>query len=76
VGISTEEIARNKWILDTTQLLTKIASKLEEHRFFEHLVSHMNKFILEGVIKHFNEGKQVQFYIPPSLQKDWLSKVK
>ena len=76
VGITSEDIPRNEWILHTTKLLTKVVGKLEEHIFFEKLISHMNKFILEGVIRHFNEGKQVQFYIPPSLQKDWLAKNK
>ena len=27
--------------------------------------------MLQGIIHHYNDGKQVHFFIDPSLQKNW-----
>ena len=71
IGVSVEETSRHEWMLHTTQFITKEVTKLEDIKFFQRLAKHLNTFILQGVIHHFNDGKQVHFFIPPSLQKEW-----
>ena len=58
-------------MLGITKFIVGKLSGLEEHKFVQKISSYFNKKLLEGIIHHFNGGKNVQFFIPPSLQKDW-----
>jgi hypothetical protein len=58
-----------------TKALMKHLTHFENHSVvFQFLARHFTLAILNGILKHFNQGKQIQFYIPPSLQKEWLNK--
>ncbi|MCC5944515.1 MAG: DUF2236 domain-containing protein [Bernardetiaceae bacterium] len=37
------------------------------------LAKAFNTKLLEGMINYFNHDKQINFYIPPSLQEDWFA---
>lgn len=39
--------------------------------FFRKLSKEVSIKMLEGLLHHFNERKQIHFYIPPSLKGDW-----
>ncbi|WP_425390715.1 oxygenase MpaB family protein [Ekhidna sp.] len=71
VGIENKEDKKERILLAVTRFITGKLSHLEEHQFVRKLSSHFNKKLLNGIIHHFNDGKQVQFFIPPSLQADW-----
>jgi hypothetical protein len=42
--------------------------------FMKKLIEHMNLFLLQSMLTHFNENKKVRFYIPPNLREDWKLK--
>lgn len=71
VGVQINANKRNEWLLSLTRHLSDDVAHLEGHALLNRVIRHINGYILRGVISHFNEGKRVQFYIPPSLRKDW-----
>lgn len=71
IGVPKRESLKDKLILSLTKFIIGKLSKLEENKFVQKVSSNFNKRLLEGIIHYFNGGKGVQFYIPPSLQKDW-----
>lgn len=71
IGISNREDLRDKLALELAKFFIGKFSHLEEHKFVQKITSHFNRRLLEGIIHHFNGGKGVSFFIPPSLQKDW-----
>ncbi|WP_436515608.1 oxygenase MpaB family protein [Ekhidna sp. To15] len=70
-GISERSDRKDRILLSVTKFIIGKLSHLEEHKFVQKISSYFNKKLLEGIIHHFNDGKNVQFFIPPSLQKDW-----
>lgn len=72
IGISTDANMKDKLVLDLAHLFSSGIDKVESR---EHLlgkvISKFNKLLLQGIIYHYNDGKQVQFFIPPSLQENW-----
>ncbi|WP_370087461.1 oxygenase MpaB family protein [Ekhidna sp.] len=71
IGISGRQDRKERIILGLAKLIVGGLSHLEEHHFVQKISARFNKKLLEGVIHHFNDGKSVQFFIPPSLKKDW-----
>lgn len=71
IGISERSDRKDRIILGIARFIIGKISHLEEHKFVQKVSSYFNKLLLKGIIHHFNHGKGVQFYIPPSLQKDW-----
>lgn len=71
IGVSVRSDRKDRIILGVTKLIIGKLSQLEEHKFVQKTSSYFNRKLLEGIIHHFNDGKNVQFFIPPSLQKDW-----
>ncbi len=71
IGISARSNRKDRILLGITRFVIGKLSHLEEHKFIQKISSYFNRKLLEGIIHHFNDGKNVQFYIPPSLQKDW-----
>lgn len=58
--------------LKLMKLIFKEVDKVEDHsKVVRKLSGRFNRIMLQGFLKHYNEGKNVNFYIPPSLQKDW-----
>jgi hypothetical protein len=59
-------------VLALTHFVSRELSKAESHdRFVCQIIGSFNKALLQGMIHHYNGGKGVQFFIPPSLQANW-----
>ena len=71
IGLPKEDSVKDRIVLKLTKMITGEFSHLEERKIVQEISSHFNKRLLEGIIHHYNEGKDVQFFIPPSLQEDW-----
>ena len=71
IGVDNSPSRKDKLLLSLSKWMTGKISHLEDHKLVSHIAGHFNKKLLEGIIHHFNHGKEVQFFIPPSLQKDW-----
>ena len=71
LGLLDKKSSRDKISLAVSKWLVGEMSHLEESEFMQKIASFFNRKLLEGIIHHFNDGKTVQFYIPPSLQEDW-----
>ena len=71
IGLDTSANLKDKLILKLSKYVLKGLNELEEHTFVANVIKPFNRMLLQGIIHHFNGGKGVQFYIPPSLQKNW-----
>lgn len=43
----------------------------ETNETVERIIVHVKKYLLQHMLNHFNKDKNIKFYIPPSLRKDW-----
>ncbi len=71
IGLDNRNSRKDRMILKLAKIISGRLSHLEEHKLIQKISSYFNKKLLEGIIHHYNGGKDVQFFIPPSLQKDW-----
>jgi len=71
IGLSKQTGKKDKIILSLAGFITGELSHMERHKLIQKIATHFNKKLLEGIIHHYNDGKEVQFFIPPSLQEDW-----
>ncbi|WP_051203405.1 oxygenase MpaB family protein [Hugenholtzia roseola] len=58
----------------TIAIFGKVDKTMDRNGLIAALARHFNTRLLEGMINHFNHEKQINFYIPPSLQENWLPK--
>ncbi len=78
-----DDIAEKIGIVEERKLRDKIYPKLlglifhsiddieDSSRYMTKIISHVNLFLLQSMLNHFNEDKQVRFDIPPNLREDW-----
>ncbi|UKN02041.1 DUF2236 domain-containing protein [Paracrocinitomix mangrovi] len=78
-----DEIAKELGVNHHNSLIELIAPRLLGHLFHEMseiedkvhfiktLAENFNGKLLQGMLNHFNEDKQVRFYIPPDLKHNW-----
>lgn len=71
IGISHDSKIKDKIALSLTKYVIGEFSHLEHSSFIQKITAPFNRYLLEGIIHHYNGGKKVHFLIPPSLQKDW-----
>lgn len=72
IGVEKTGGLKSTIILKLMKLIFKGVDEVEDHsKIIQKISGHFNRLILQGFLKHFNEGKNVHFYIPPSLQKNW-----
>ena len=71
IGVTNHPDAKDKIVMSLTKYLLGKISHLEHSKFIQKITIPFNRLLLQGIIHHFNDGKQVQFVIPPSLQKNW-----
>ncbi len=72
IGVEKTGGLKSVIILKLMKLIFKGIDETEDHsKVIQKLSGHFNRVMLQGFLKHFNEGKNVNFYIPPSLQKNW-----
>ena len=71
IGIKKETDFEDKLFVRLSQFVTGELVKMERHQLIKEVSKKFNKLMLNGIIHHFNDGKQVAFNIPPSLRKNW-----
>ncbi|MBL6445635.1 DUF2236 domain-containing protein [Fulvivirga sp. 29W222] len=72
LGVRGEHDIRSRIVFKLCRLFIIESNRLEEHSDVIALISGMiNKKLLQGFLLYYNDHKNVRFYIPPSLQKDW-----
>jgi hypothetical protein len=72
VNVSGKQDLKDKLLLELTHFISKEISHADSHDSFVcKIIGSFNKLLLQGMIFHFNGGKGVQFFIPPSLQASW-----
>ncbi len=71
IGILPDGTKKGKIALALAKYFVGKISHLEHADFIQKIAPVFNKFLLKGIIHHYNGGKSVHFSIPPSLQKDW-----
>lgn len=71
IGIANHSNLTDHFTMKLSQIITSHIAKAEHHKIIQKLSGEFNKLMLQGYIRHYNEGKQVRFLIPPSLTSDW-----
>lgn len=72
IGIKKREGIKDFVILAISKFLSESISHLEDHSKIIQAISGLfNRLLLQGYLKHYNGGKNIHFFIPPSLCKDW-----
>jgi hypothetical protein len=72
IGVSAHEDLKDKLVFELTHFVSHALSKTESHENFVcKIIESFNKLLLQGIVYHYNGGKGVQFFIPPSLQANW-----
>jgi hypothetical protein len=52
----------------------RVDNALDRNALISRLAKRFNTKLLEGMINYFNNDKQMNFYIPPSLRENWFPK--
>lgn len=71
IGVDDHMDRKSKVALAITRWFSHGVSDLEHSSLAQKLTSKFNKAVLQGFLKHYNDGKRIHFFIPPSLQKNW-----
>ncbi len=71
IGLSQKEDMKDRIILSVTKFVIGQISHLEGRGLVKAISEKFNRLLLQGIIHHYNDDKQVHFSIPPSLQKNW-----
>lgn len=67
-GLEDEEGLLEKLMMRATKLWGHMSSKFEGVSL---LNEHFKRHMMEGMLRYFNERKEIQFNIPPSLKGEW-----
>lgn len=72
IGVTDKDHLRGELVTMLTDVAFRVEEELAEHStVVRRLMDHFNIIFLQSLLVYFNHGKQVRFYIPPSLQADW-----
>ncbi|HCW07269.1 MAG TPA: DUF2236 domain-containing protein [Cytophagales bacterium] len=71
ISLKPNSDLKDQLVLRLSNFIAKELSNLKTHDFVRSITESFNKLLLQGIIYHFNGGKGVQFFIPPSLQANW-----
>lgn len=72
IGVTNDAGIKGKIVLLLSKLLANEVDNIQDHsKIIQKLSTVFNKILLKGFLKHYNGGKDVHFFIPPSLQKNW-----
>ncbi|QSE96637.1 oxygenase MpaB family protein [Fulvivirga lutea] len=71
IGVSKSDEKQGRIAMAISKFISKGIGQLEHHLFIQKVSKSFNKLLMQGIIHHFNGGKEVNFYIPPSLRKNW-----
>ncbi|WP_258104290.1 oxygenase MpaB family protein [Marinoscillum sp. MHG1-6] len=71
IGLKEHKTLQDEFALTFSKILGEGFSIMQHSKIISSLASKINKLLLQGYIKHHNEGKNVRFFIPPSLHGSW-----
>lgn len=72
LGVKGEHEVRSRIVFKLCDLFFIESNRLNEHSATIAVISSLiNRKLLQGFLLHYNDHKNVRFFIPPSLQKDW-----
>ena len=72
LGVENGHHIKNDIVFKICELFFVEVSKADSHsKVIAELTKLINRKLLNGFLHHFNDGKNVRFFIPPSLQDDW-----
>ena len=71
IGIRDHSSLKDHLILKFSQIVSAHIAKAEHHILVQKMTGEFNKLMLQGYIRHYNDGKRVRFVIPPSLTENW-----
>ena len=72
LGINEERKLRDKIFPKLLGLVFHSIDEIEDSStFMTKIIERMNMFLLQSMLNHFNEHKNVRFDIPPNLREDW-----
>ncbi|RED99826.1 oxygenase MpaB family protein [Marinoscillum furvescens] len=71
IGIENHHRLSDFLLLKLSRIITGKISEAEHSNIIKKLTGRFNKYMLQGYINHYNDGKKVRFFIPPSLTKNW-----
>jgi len=72
VGLKERKGIKGLVVMAISKFLSDKISHLQDHSEIIQAVSGLfNKLLLNGYLKHYDGGKNIHFFIPPSLCKDW-----
>lgn len=71
IGIEDQGSTKDRLVLKLTKYLVGHMSELGHWDLVRKISSPFNRLLMEGIIRYYNGGKKVHFFIPPSLKKDW-----
>ncbi|PIB37479.1 hypothetical protein BFP72_08610 [Reichenbachiella sp. 5M10] len=71
IGVSNQHDLKDRLVLSMAKFVVGHLSEIAHWDVIQKISSPFNRVLLEGIIKHYNDGKKVHFFIPPSLKKNW-----
>lgn len=72
LGIREDRILRDKIFPKLLGLVFHSGDEImDSNKFISKIIERMNMHLLQAMLNHFNENKQVRFDIPPNLRQDW-----
>ena len=72
IGVTESAGIKGKVAIMISRFIGNQIDNAEDHSFLIRTLSkRFNRILLQGFLQHYNGGKNVHFYIPPNLQKDW-----
>lgn len=71
IGVQDHQTLGDEFCMRLTHLFSGAIGQAEHYRIIQELTMKVNNTLLNAYIRHYNDNKQVQFFIPPSLKKDW-----
>ncbi|MCV9386521.1 oxygenase MpaB family protein [Reichenbachiella ulvae] len=71
IGIQNQGNMKDRLVLKLTQYLVGHIGEIAHWEMVRKISTPFNRLLLEGIIRYYNGGKKVHFFIPPSLKKNW-----
>ncbi|UXP31521.1 DUF2236 domain-containing protein [Reichenbachiella agarivorans] len=71
IGVDDQPDTKDRIVLSMAKFLVGHISEIAHWDLIQKIAPPFNRLMLEGIIRFYNGGKKVHFFIPPSLKKDW-----
>lgn len=72
LGVQEADGLKERLVLRLARMASRQIDLLDNHStVIRKLSTFVNRELLRGFLRYYNQGKAIHFYIPPSLQRDW-----